>query len=179
MNGSAQSVTRSRATASAGQRRRRLTTWHCLPGRSSADREEGADLRPVKQWHVPIPFVAALAFSFGCGGTAPPDDTAARTVIERFHEQIRTGDVDAAWESTTADFKSDEGRDAFRRFVKSRPVLSQPLEFAEIKQVEINGLTRWEATLRPPGDQKSPATVVKTMIAQEAGIWKVERMIVE
>ena len=120
-----------------------------------------------------------LAFAAGCGGSSTPDDTAARTVIEQFHEQIRSGDVDAAWESTTADFKSDEGRDAFRRFVKSRPVLGQPLEFTELKQVEVNGLTRWEATLRPAADQKSSTTVVKTMIAEEAGVWKVERLIEE
>jgi len=119
-----------------------------------------------------------LAVAAGCGASTP-DDTAARTVIEQFHEQIRTGDVDAAWESTTADFKSDEGRDAFKRFVKSRPVLSQPLEFAELKQVEVNGLTRWESTLRPAAGQESSPAVVKTMIAEEAGEWKVERLLVE
>ena len=119
-----------------------------------------------------------LAFAAGCGSSTP-DDSAARTVIEKFHEQIRSGEVDAAWESTTADFKSDEGRDAFRRFVKSRPVLGKPLEFTELKQVEVNGLTRWEATLRPAADQKSSTTVVKTMIAEEAGVWKVERLIEE
>jgi hypothetical protein len=178
MNGSARSVTRRRATASVGQRRRRWTTWHCLPGRSSADQTRDANGRPVKQWHIRNLCVAALAFSFGCGGAAPPDDTEARTVIERFHEQIRTGNVDAAWEATTADFKSDEGRDAFRRFVKSRPALKQPLEFTELKQVEVNGLTRWEAILHPPAEQKPPA-IVKTMIAQEAGIWKIERLVVE
>jgi hypothetical protein len=122
---------------------------------------------------------ALLAVSAGCSGNSPPDDTEARTVIERFHEQIRSGNVDAAWESTTADFKSDEGRDAFRRSVKGRPVLVQPLEFAELKQVEIHGLTRWEATLRPPADSKAPAAVVKTMIAEEGGVWKVERLVVE
>jgi len=118
-------------------------------------------------------------FAAGCGRAAPPDDQEARAVVEKFLEQVRTGQVDAAWESTTADFKSDEGRDAFRRFVKSRPVLSKPLEFAELKQVEVHGLTRWEAELRPAADPKTPPAVVKTMIAEEAGVWKVERIVVE
>lgn len=139
--------------------------------------------RPASDRAHPSRVCSALAvllvLAAGCGGAASPDDTEARTVIERFHEQIRTGNIDAAWESTTADFKSDEGRDAFRRFVKSRPALGRPLEFAELKQVEVNGLTRWEATLRPPADQKSPPAIVKTMIAQETGTWKVERLVVE
>jgi hypothetical protein len=141
------------------------------PNRSAGVRADPSRVCPA--------LAVLLAFAAGCGGSSTPDDTAAQTVIEQFHEQIRSGNVDAAWESTTADFKSDEGRDAFRRFVKSRPVLGQPLAFDELKQVEVNGLTRWEATLRPAADQKSSPAVVKTMIAEEAGAWKVERLVVE
>jgi hypothetical protein len=122
--------------------------------------------------------VSVLAFSSGCGGPSSPDDTEARAVVERFLEQVRGGQVDAAWESTTSDFKSDEGRDSFRKYVKSRPVLSQPLEIVELKRVEVHGLTRWEAILHPPADSKSPATV-RTMIAAEGDAWKVERLVVE
>jgi len=114
----------------------------------------------------------------GCGADTP-DDAEAREVVTRFIEQIRTGKVDDAWASTTSDFKSDEGRDSFRKYVKDRPVLRKPLEIAELKEVEIHGLKRWEATLRPAADAKAPPATVRTMIARESDIWKVERIVVE
>ncbi|MBL8849227.1 MAG: hypothetical protein JNG89_06065 [Planctomycetaceae bacterium] len=113
----------------------------------------------------------------GCGAGAP-DDAEARAVVTRFIDQLRAGEIDAAWESTTADFKSDEGRESFRKYVKGKPVLAGPLEIAELKQVEIHGLTRWEAVLHPPSETKPPA-IVRTMIAQEGDAWRVERLVVE
>jgi len=127
---------------------------------------------------IPV-YAAVLSVAAGCGRPSAPDDAQARRVVERFLEQLRTGTVDAAWESTTADFKSDEGRDAFRRFVKGRPVLHQPLEFTTIKQVEVNGLARWEATLRPPAATQDAPGAVRVLIAQESGVWKVERLTTE
>ena len=45
----------SRATASAGQLRRRSPVWHCLPGRSSADLRNAVQCRPFQQQHdVPL-----------------------------------------------------------------------------------------------------------------------------
>ena len=127
-------------------------------------------------WPVPVVCAALLA---GCGGPSPPDDTEARTVIEQFTQQLRTGEIDAAWESTTADFKSDEGRESFRAFVQQRDVLSRPLDFEELRQIEIHGLMRWEGVLRPSGDSETPSTSVRVMIAQENDVWKVDRLVVE
>ena len=121
--------------------------------------------------------LAAVMAVVGCG-TAAPDDAAARGVVTKFVEQLRTGEIDTAWESTTSDFKSDEGRESFRKYIQGKPVLAGPLEIAELKQVEIHGLTRWEAVLHPPPNAKSPATV-RAMIAEEGDVWKVERLVVE
>lgn len=121
--------------------------------------------------------LAAAVAVVGCG-TGAPDDAEARAVVTTFIDQLRTGQIDAAWESTTSDFKSDEGRESFRKYVKGKQVLAGPLEIVELKQVEVHGLTRWEAVLHPPSDAKSPATV-RTMIAEEGGAWKVERLVVE
>lgn len=119
---------------------------------------------------------AALAV-VGCG-TPAPDDAEARAVVTKFVDQLRTGEVDAAWESTTSDFKSDEGRESFRKYIQSKKVLAAPLEIAELKQVEVHGLTRWEATLHPPADAQTTASV-RAMIAYEGNAWKVERLVVE
>jgi len=124
--------------------------------------------------------VLVLSLSLaGCAGSSTPDDSEARQVVELFVTRLRTGDVDAAWESTTADFKSDEGRDTFRKFVKDRTVLGKPLEFTELKQVEVHGLTRWAAILHPQADAKGKSATVRVTIAQEGGVWKVERIQVE
>lgn len=135
---------------------------------------------PVSARYVTwLALIACPPLVVGCAGSSAPDDSEARSVIDHFMEQLRTGEVDAAWESTTADFKSDEGRDTFRQYVRERDVLSKPLEFVELQEVEVHGLKRWEAILRPLADQTDQPVTVRTMIAQEAGVWKVERIEVE
>ena len=119
------------------------------------------------------------AIAAGCGGASAPDDSEARAVIDGFVDQLRSGEIDAAWESTTADFKSDEGRDSFRAYVRQRDVLSEALEFSELKQIEIHGLTRWEGVLRAAADSPTPSASVRVMIAQENDVWKVDRLVVE
>lgn len=123
--------------------------------------------------------IACVAMIAGCGGASAPDDSEARAVIDGFAERLRTGEVDAAWESTTADFKSDEGRESFRAYVRQREVLSNPLEIAELQQIEVHGLTRWEGVLRPSGESEAPSGSVRIMIAQENDVWKVDRLVVE
>ena len=83
--------------------------------------------------------------------------------------------VDAAWESTTAEFKSDEGREQFRQYVSKQPLLAQPLVFAEYQATELNGLPRGQCLFQATG---SPAKV-RVILAREGEAWKAEGLRVE
>ncbi len=98
-----------------------------------------------------------------------------RPVAEEFLARIRAGQVDAAWESTTAEFKSDEGREQFRQYVSQQPLLAQPLEFAEYQATELNGLPRGQCLFQAAG---SPARV-RVILAREGNAWKAEGVRVE
>jgi hypothetical protein len=95
-------------------------------------------------------------------------------VADVFLERLRNGEVDAAWESTTADFKSDEGRESFRSVVQARPALKEPAEFVAFKEVSLHGLKRGECTYRA-----GTGTRIRVVIANENGQWKVEQLVVE
>jgi hypothetical protein len=109
-------------------------------------------------------------------GPAPPARD-GRDVTEPFLQAIREGRPDDAWESTTAEFKSAEGRESFRARSK-HPALQQDLEFAGYKETEISGLIRGEATYRTPAGTEPPATVT-LLLANEGSQWKVEWMEIE
>ncbi len=98
-----------------------------------------------------------------------------RPVAEAFLAQIRAGQVDAAWESTTAEFKSDEGREQFRQYVAQFAVLRQPLEFAEYQATRLNGLPRGQCFFRATA---SPARI-RVVLAREADTWKADGLFVE
>lgn len=75
-----------------------------------------------------LPLLALLLA--GCGGTpAPPGDGAQ--FATRFLDQIRAGQLDAAYAATDANFKSYTGRDEFRKLVKKNPALAKPIAPAE------------------------------------------------
>ncbi|REJ88940.1 MAG: hypothetical protein DWQ34_20890 [Planctomycetota bacterium] len=112
------------------------------------------------------------------GGQSAPEDNEGRAIAEKFLMQVRTGEVDAAWESTTADFKSDEGRESFRAFVAARPVLSEKAEFVASEETIVHGLTRWKYTYRL-GSQGSSAEEIYVLLTNERGEWKVDRFAAE
>lgn len=134
----------------------------------------------MNRWIV-IPAALVLLAAVGAAAwiwtrptpVASPAD--GRPVAEAFLAQIRAGQVDAAWESTTAEFKSDEGREQFRQYVARNPVLHQPLEFAEYQATELNGLPRGQCLFRSAGF----AGKVRVVLAREGDTWKAEGVIVE
>jgi len=121
---------------------------------------------------------AALAVLWiALGGSEPvAEEDDERPVADLFLQQIRDGDVDAAWESTTADFKSDEGLESFRAYVAARPPLSEPVEFVGFEEIAVHGLTRWKYTYRTNNPLPSGATEFGILIANERGEWKVEQL---
>jgi hypothetical protein len=104
-------------------------------------------------------------------GPAPPARN-GRDVSEPFLAAIRDGRADEAWESTTAEFKSAEGRESFRERAR-HPALQHELDFVSYNETEVSGLTRGEALYRTPPDV-APAAEVSLLLAAEHGTWKIE-----
>jgi hypothetical protein len=128
------------------------------------------------RWIISLSLLAAL-FAAGCGSSVPPQ-AEGRAAAEPFLENLRNDKIDAAWESTSAEFKSDMGRENFRRFVKGHPVLKQPLDFAAYEPNQTNGLPFGACDFRTP--QSAPTSAkVRILVAREDDKWKVERVIVE
>ncbi|MFN0054199.1 MAG: hypothetical protein ACKV0T_18640 [Planctomycetales bacterium] len=107
-------------------------------------------------------------------GVAPAEE-AGRPVVDAFLSDVREDRVDVAWDSASAEFKSDLGREAFHASVLRHPILKAPLQFASYRPNVTHGITRGEYTFR---GEEVPQTV-KIMVAREQEQWKVERLIVE
>ncbi len=122
--------------------------------------------------------LAAAGWWAARGGRTPdiaPDD--ARPIAEAFLGDVRTGKpdrVDAAWQGTTAEFKSYQGREQFRKFVRANKALAAPAEFQECQVTEANGLRVARCRFRTASG--APLTV---MLAPEGGEWKVGRLLLE
>ncbi|MSR59551.1 MAG: hypothetical protein EXS05_18230 [Planctomycetaceae bacterium] len=128
---------------------------------------------------IPVALLALILLdNSGCSGTstAPAED--GRATVEPFLASIRNDQLDAAWESTTAEFKSDLGREAFHRFAQTHPVLKDALEFAGYQPDSTNGITRGECTFKSAAGAAAVAKV-RVLVAREGDKWKVERLIVE
>lgn len=122
----------------------------------------------------------AVTLSGACHRAPPPADAATtQRETDTFLAKLRAGQYDAAWESTTTEFKSDEGRESFARFVKSKPQLRQPLNFKGYEVADQNGLKRGQCVYEPAGDSKSGPVRIRVLVAQEAGQWRVEGVFVE
>jgi hypothetical protein len=134
-----------------------------------------SSIHPAR-WTIVLPLLVIL-FSAGCAARIAPQ-AEGRAAAEPFLENIRNDKVDAAWESTSAEFKSDMGRENFRRFVKGHPVLKQPLDFAAYEPNQTNGLPFGACDFTTPQSAPTPAKV-RILVARENDQWKVERLIVE
>lgn len=108
----------------------------------------------------------------------PPSADVGRQVADAFLEQIRRGQLDAAWHSTTAEFKSYQGRDAFRAQVAQHAWLRGPLVFDRYEVGNLNELTRGQCVYRPASG-KPPLRQVRVVVAQEGGQWKVDSLLVD
>ena len=122
--------------------------------------------------------IGVLAFLLWKSRVEPvPREDEGRPIADRFLSRISEGNLDEAWESTTADYKSDQGRDAFRSFVTARPGLKQPAEFVGFEEISVNELTRWKYTYRLQTPLPSGSSEVGVLIANENGVWKVEQFV--
>jgi len=120
--------------------------------------------------------VAFLAYRFVGVTDNPPES--GRATAEPFLAAIRSGNASAAWETTTAEFKSNQGRENFLKYVEQHPLVKEPLEFYNFQTVTINGLSCAECAF---GKQGAPGSgpKVRVLLAKEQGKWKVERLIAD
>ena len=103
--------------------------------------------------------------------TQPNPDVGQR-VVDDFLTQLRDGQSDAAWQTTTAEFKSALGREKFLRFVKERSYFKQPLSFVSMQTVRVQNQPRSEFVYRT-ADSKA---TVRVLVGSESGAWHVDRM---
>jgi len=125
--------------------------------------------------------LVATAVLAGCGRSQRPAEPAVgQRVADAFLAQVRAGQLDAAWQSTTAEFKSDEGRESFIRDVKARPLVRGPLNFVSYDVTDLNGLKRGQCIYESAAvDKKAPGGRVRVVVAQDAGEWRVEGIFFE
>lgn len=102
--------------------------------------------------------------------SSQPNVIAGQSVAENFLKEIREGRAPEAWDSTTAEFKSAQGRESFVTSVKSDKKLAQPFEFVSAQTVTVQEQPRSEFLFRA-----ADGTNVRIVLGNEAGTWKVDR----
>lgn len=116
--------------------------------------------------------LAGVAAWLWMSPTTQPSLDAGRAVAEAFLTELREARPEKAWDSTTAEFKSAQGREAFQREVKPLTFLQQPLDFVSTQVVTIQEQPRTEYLFRAKTGE-----TVRVVIGKEAGQWKVDRWI--
>ncbi len=109
---------------------------------------------------LPVAGFMLLVLGFGVWsmmktGTAElPSETEGKAVAETFLQQVQSGQAAAAWESTTAEFKSAEGREAFLRVVQSEKKVFQTAEFESCQSIEQHGMKFTEYSFKSSTGRK-------------------------
>jgi hypothetical protein len=104
-----------------------------------------------------------------------PDFEEGRSVADAFLKQVRAGQAQQAWESTTAEFKSAEGHESFLRYVKEHPVLTKPLTFVSVQTVSVQDSPRAEYLYR----EKVGGPTVRLLAGNEGGTWRIDRIAID
>lgn len=132
---------------------------------------------------LPLLAAAVIAALVGIAGwwyfaSAPALPTEqAQAIVDKFLAQLRTGKTDEAWQATAADFKSYQGREAFRAYVSKHPELKQPLQF-QTQAGDAASPLREFIYQGTAAKSKTPRTI-KVRLVQEAAQWKVESLAVQ
>ena len=122
---------------------------------------------------VLIAVLVAVAVPVGWIWSRPatqPNPDVGRKVAEEFLREIREGQPESAWESATADFKSDRGKASFVRDLGAAPYLKEPLDFVSVQTVAVNDSPRSEILFR-----STKGAQVRIVLNREGGNWKVDR----
>jgi len=117
-------------------------------------------------------FVSILAVALWWRPATQPGADEGRKVAEGFLTLIHEGHPDQAWASTTAEFKSARGQEAFIRDVKQHAFLTEPLHFFAVSTVNVQNQPRSEYLFRAANGQSK--TDVRIVLGREDGQWKVD-----
>jgi hypothetical protein len=101
-----------------------------------------------------------------------PDPEEGRAVVEAFLSGVRDGKAGEAWDATTVEFKSIEGRESFIRKAKSTVLLKESLLFNSTQSVKVQDSPRTEFLFQSPASGKT----VRVLVGYEGGAWKVDRL---
>lgn len=116
--------------------------------------------------------LAGVALWLFMSPSTQPSLDAGRSIAEAFLTELRDSHPEKAWESTTAEFKSAQGREAFQREVKPLTFLQSPLAFVSTQVVMIGEEPRSEYLFRA-----ATGPTVRIVIGNESGQWKVDRWV--
>ena len=121
-------------------------------------------------------FVVLAVAVFWMWRSAPtqPNLDEGRAVAQKFLDLIRQGQAQQAWESTTAEFKSAQGRETFVQYVKKHPSLAAPLSFVSVQTVTLQNSPRAEYLYRAT-DGKN----VRLLAGNDRGAWRVDRVVAD
>ena len=121
---------------------------------------------------IAVVLLAAAAWLlFWNKGPAEPTVDEGRKIAEEFLSLLERGEAAKAWDSTTAEFKSALGRERFVSQAAQAPILKKPLQFASTQAVNVSDAPRIEFVYQP----SDGAGMVRLLVAQEAGAWKIDR----
>lgn len=100
-----------------------------------------------------------------------PEPDVGRSVVEKFLALVRDGKAGEAWDATTAEFKSIDGRESFMRTAAKAAILKEALHFASVQDVQVNNQPRAEYIFQSPESK-----MVRVLVGYEGGAWKVDRL---
>jgi hypothetical protein len=140
---------------------------------SNATESSGNALRYVL---LAVFVVLAIAVSLVWRGRpAAPDLDAGRAAADQFLELIRVGKAAQAWESTTSEFKSFEGRESFVKNIKKHQELLKPATFVSVQEVMLQDSPRAEYVYRASDGRGT----VRLLAGNERNSWRIDRMTLE
>jgi hypothetical protein len=117
--------------------------------------------------------VILVACSVGCTKKVTlPEPEQGRAVADSFMDLVCTGKAAQAWEGTSTEFKSAEGKESFVRSVKKRPWLAKKATFETSKVIPSAAGERAEYIYKS-ADAKHQ---IRLLIANSATGWCIDRM---
>ncbi|MFZ9822326.1 MAG: hypothetical protein ACO3GX_12615 [Gemmataceae bacterium] len=118
--------------------------------------------------------VILFCLTTGCSPQSIPEIGSGRKITEEFLIEIQAGNMDEVWQKTSSEFKSYMGREQFKAFVASNPVLREKLHFQKEEPFPEGG--RWVLCSFSPD---KPVKMVKVFVGKEGDLWLVHGLKVE
>ena len=137
----------------------------------------GRSLLPVLLAVLGALAVVAAVWWIAFRGPSKPSVDEGRQATAAFLGDLKSGRAAEAWQSTTSDFKSMQGKETFTKLVKSKPLLKGDFEFISTQTVEVGDSPREEYVYRAKDPAAKNATV-RLLLDHQDGTWRVDRLVV-